>query len=94
MAPEKEVLFQEGLSANISQRKQPVDGQEQSAVERHQLQSLQARLRARQHLWVWLPQPISIRLESKKRAFGEDSRMRQRLVEKTAKKQTVEDIRL
>lgn len=92
--PEKEVFLQEVVGANVSQRKPRVDGQEQSAVDGHQLQTLQARRHAGQHLWVRLPQPISVRLESKEGAFGEDGGMRQRSVQKTAidqKNGTIED---
>lgn len=84
LAPEKEVLLREVLGANVSQGKHRVDGQEQSGVDGHQLESLQARHPAGQHLWVRLPQPISVRLESKEGAFGENGRMRQRSVGETA----------
>lgn len=41
--PEKKVLIKKLLSANISQRKDRVDSQEQSTIDRNQLQTLQAR---------------------------------------------------
>lgn len=69
-APEKEVLLQEVLGANVRQGKPQADGHEQRAVDGHQLQTLQARRPAGQGLWVRLPQPISVRLESKEGAFG------------------------
>lgn len=37
MVPEKEVLVQELLAANVTQGKHLVDGQEQSAVDGYQL---------------------------------------------------------
>lgn len=83
-APEKEVLFQKVLGANVIQRKQQVDSKEQSAVDRHQLQPLQTRRPARQHLRVRLFQPISIRLESKEGTFGENAGIKQRSVGQTA----------
>lgn len=42
--PEKKVLIKKLLGANISQRKDRVDSQEQSTIERNHLQTLQARL--------------------------------------------------
>lgn len=53
------------LCADISQGKDRVDSQEQSGVDRNQLQTLQARRPARQGLRVGLPQPVHVGLEAK-----------------------------
>lgn len=69
--PEEKVLVQELLITNVSQWKHRVDSQEKSTVDGYQLQTLHTWHPARQHLWVRLPQPISVCLESKKWAFRE-----------------------
>lgn len=64
-------MIQELFCADIIQWKHTVDGQEQSAEDGYQLQTLQARFPARQRPWARLPQPIGVCLETEEWAFGE-----------------------
>lgn len=68
--PKAEVTIQELFCADIIQRKHRVDVEEQSAEDGYQLQTLQARLPARQRPWARLSQPIGVCLETEKWAFG------------------------
>lgn len=64
-------MIQEVIGADVSQWKHIVDSQEQSAIDGYQPQTLPTQLPARQDLWVRLPQPINVRLITKKWAFRE-----------------------
>lgn len=68
-APEENVPVQKLLCANVGQREDRVDPQEQSGVHGNQLQALQARHPAGQSLRARLPQPVGVRLEAKERTF-------------------------
>lgn len=69
--PIEKVVIQELVFTDIIQGEVGVDGQEQGAVDRHQLEPLQARLQAGQLLRPRLLQPVHVGLEAKEGTFGE-----------------------